>query len=262
MWFKPKRPVDAEEWEWLLAGFQWLGREFPDLDARRLLAVPSNAFFPPSQSRGAERGVELMAQVQAIAGMADWPVQLVPVQPPRRGAVNAVAALQTGSGACGSFRAGRTAEGIPVAEIRYTFDQLDNPAGLVATFAHELAHYLLHTRTHPVPGGDEVEELFTDLTAVWLGFGIFLGNNARYSGHIDEGAGRGWFVSGWQGYLGERMLMTALALSEMLAGRDALAAAPYLKTHLETDLRAAQRYASRRDVPAEMHAVDLAEFGA
>jgi hypothetical protein len=30
MWFRPKRPVDAEEWEWLLAGFQWLEREFPD----------------------------------------------------------------------------------------------------------------------------------------------------------------------------------------------------------------------------------------
>ena len=56
--------------------------------------------------------------------------------------------------------------------------------------------------------------------------------------------------------------MTALALSEMLAGRDPIAAAPYLKTYLETDLRTAHRYATRRDVRAEVDAVDLAEFGA
>jgi hypothetical protein len=262
MWFRPKRPVGPEEWEWLLAGFKWLRREFPELDARRALALPTGEYFPPLTSEGVARGEDLMAQVKAIAGLADWPVRLLPVQPPRRGAVNAVAAFQSDGGACGSFRLGRTAEGLPFAEIRYTLDQLDNPGALVATFAHELGHYLLNTRTSPIPGGDEVEELFTDLTAIWLGFGIFLGNNARYAGHIDEGGGRGWFVSGWQGYLGERMLMTALALSEMLAGRDPAAAAPYLKTYLGSDLRAAHRYALRGDVRAEMDAVDLAEFGA
>jgi hypothetical protein len=262
MLFRPKRPVDAEEWEWLLAGFKWLEREFPELHVHRPLALPTSEFFPSSTTHGPERGEELMTQVKAIAGIADWPVHLVPVQPPRRGAVNAVAALQPGAGACGSFRLGRTDEGIPVAEIRYTLDQLENPAGLIATFGHELAHYLLHTRTNPIPGGEEIEELFTDLTAVWLGFGIFLGNNARYSGHIDEGGGRGWFVSGWQGYLGERMLMTAFTLSEMLAGREPTAAAPYLKTYLESDVRAAQRYAARRDLRAEIEAIDLSDYGA
>ena len=262
MWFKPKCPVDAEDWEWLLASLKWLEREFPELDAERRLALPTREDFPPATTEGAERGEELMGQVKAIAGLADWPVRLMPVAPPRRGAVNSVAALQGDSGACGSFRLARTDEGVPVAEIRYTFDQLDNPAGLVATFAHELAHYLLRTQPNPLPGGEPVEELFTDLTAVWLGFGIFLGNNARYAGHIDEGAGRGWFVSGWQGYLGERMLMTALALSELVAGRDPAEAAPYLKTYLETDLRSAQRYAMRGDLRAELDSVDLAEFGA
>ena len=262
MWFKAKCPVDPEEWEWLLAGLKWLRREFPELDDRRQLALPTSEAFPPSTAAGAERGEELMDQVKAIAGLTDWPVRLLPVAPPRRGAVNSVAALQSGSGACGSFRLERTAEGLPFAEIRYTVDQLDNPAGLVATFAHELAHYLLRTQPNPLPGGDPVEELFTDLTAVWLGFGIFLGNNARYSGHVEEGAGRGWFVSGWQGYLGERMLMTALALSELVAGRDPADAAPYLKTYLETDLRSAERYAARGDVRAELDAIDLADFGA
>jgi hypothetical protein len=262
MLFKPKRPVDAEEWEWLLAGFKWLDREFPELSASRILALPERACFPPLSGETAEQAEQLLGQVQRLAGLADWPVKLIPVAPPRRGAVNAVSALQSGKGACGSFRLVRTDQGLPFAEIRYTFDQLEKPAGLVATFAHELAHYLLATRTNPIPGGDPVEELFTDLTTVWMGFGIFLGNNARYAGHIDEGGGRGWFVSGWQGYLGERMLMTALALSELVAGRDPAVAAPYLKDYLKTDLKMAQRYASRGDLEAEIAGMDLSEFGA
>jgi hypothetical protein len=226
--------------------------------------LPNRDCFPPLTGEGPARGEELLGQVQQLAGMAQpqWPVRLIPVAPARRGPVNNVAALQSDGGACGSFRLARTAEGLPFAEIRYTLDQLHSPAGLVATFAHELAHYLLHMRTNPIPGGDPVEELFTDLTAVWLGFGIFLGNNARYSGHVDEGGGGGWFVSGWQGYLGERMLMTALALNELLADRDPIAAGPYLKRHLETDVRMAQRYASGHNLRAEIAAIDLSEFGA
>jgi len=146
MWFKPKRPVDAEEWEWLLAGFKWLRREFPDLDAGRPLGLPTSEYFPPLACQGVARGEALMDQVKAIAGLGDWPVRLLPVEPPRRGAVNAVSALQSDGGACGSFRVGRTAEGLPFAEIRYTLDQLENPGGLVATLAHELAQDRKTTR--------------------------------------------------------------------------------------------------------------------
>jgi hypothetical protein len=261
MLFGPKRPVDLEEWEWLLAGFKWLAREFPDLSASRTLALPERAYFPALSGEPTAQAEELLGHVKKIAGLANWPVRLIPIEPPRRGQVNNVAALQSEKGACGSFRLMRTTEGLPFAEIRYTLDQLNNAAGLIATFAHELAHYLLHTRTNPIPGGDPVEELFTDLTSVWLGFGIFLGNSARYAGHVDEGGGRGWFVSGWRGYLGERMLMTALVLSELLAERDPAVASPYLKNYLQTDLRMAQRYAARRDLRLEMEAVDLSDFG-
>jgi hypothetical protein len=262
MLFKPKCPVDAEEWEWLLAGFKWLAREFPEREAARRLALPTGEFFPVSRAQGEAAAAHAMDCVKAIAGIADWPVELIAVRRRQTGAVNAVAALQDEKGAAGTFRLARTPEGLPFAEICYTLDQLENRSALVATFAHEIAHYVLHMSRTPFPGGEELEELFTDLTAVWLGFGIFLGNNARYGHHVDEGNGRGWYVSGWQGYLGERMLMTALALSEMLAGRDPLAAGPYLKKHLEADVRSAQRFASRRNLQAELSAIDLADFGA
>jgi hypothetical protein len=58
------------------------------------------------------------------------------------------------------------------------------------------------------------------------------------------------------------MLMTALTLSEMLAGRDPHAAEPYLKTYLASDVRSAHRYAARGDLRGELDAIDLSEFGA
>src|SRR4051794_8649908 len=105
MWFRPKCPVDAEEWEWLLAGFKWLEREFPQLSAGRIIALPTRDYFPPlSSGELTAQGEELLGHVQRLAGLADWPVRLIAVAPPRRGAVNGITALQSEAGACGSFR--------------------------------------------------------------------------------------------------------------------------------------------------------------
>jgi hypothetical protein len=59
-------------------------------------------------------------------------------------------------------------------------------------------------------------------------------------------------------------LVTALAIVERLAGRDPLAAGPYLKDYLEKDLRRAARALAKRhpDMPAAIEAVDLSEYGA
>ena len=44
MLFKHRCPVDADEWEWLLAGFKWLAREFPEREASRRLVLPTSDF--------------------------------------------------------------------------------------------------------------------------------------------------------------------------------------------------------------------------
>ena len=48
------------------------------------------------------------------------------------------------------------------------------PESLISTFAHEFAHYLIHSVDAPTPGGEELEEHATDLVAVFMGFGVFL----------------------------------------------------------------------------------------
>ena len=47
-----------------------------------------------------------------------------------------------------------------------------------ATFAHELARYLVETFEEPAPGGDALLEPAVDIAAVFMGFGLFMANSA------------------------------------------------------------------------------------
>ncbi|WP_428684498.1 hypothetical protein [Sphingopyxis sp.] len=268
--FGPKRPLAAAEWEWQLAGFRWLLDEFGGVEAHRgrMLATPDGACFPDSRLSGDARASELLGQVMAIAGIGDWPARLVMVDGarPHVAVSDRHALAHSGESAAGTFQLVEDGAGGWLAEIVADRGQLEDEGALVATLGHETAHYWMTGTRRVAPGGAECEELLTDLTAVALGFGIFLGNTARYGYHtkddIGTSIGGGWYLSGWQGYLSERALMSALAISETLAGRDPMAAAPYLKRHLAQDLRDAARYVAKRDLISDIMAIDLADYGA
>lgn len=263
--FGPTRPLGRDELEWQLAGFQWVLAEFGGLAAHRetVLANPDGDYFADSKLTGHARAEELFAEVKALAGLELWPTRLVATAPQRgRGQVGDYISLmpETPTIAAGTFEMVEE-EGEWLAVLRYDADLLKEPARLVGTLAHELAHYRLAYSSHSFPGGEAMHELLTDLTAVAMGFGLFLANNARsYSATNLDIGGHKW-ESGWQGYLSERALVTALVISETLAGRDPKEARPYLKPYLAQDLDLAIKYFSRRDVLADVMAIDLADFG-
>lgn len=263
--FGPKRPLGAEEWEWQLAAFRWLLDEFGGLEAHRtgILATPDGDCFPDAVLTGDARAEELLGQIMGIAGIGDWPVRLVmdDGEPNFRPVSQMHAVVPETGKAMGTFQGVDDGQGGWMAEIVASRQLLGDEAALVATLAHEVAHYFLCGTDRPMPGGEDCHELLTDLTAVALGFGIFLGNNARYARHQYADGGGQWFMAGAQGYLSERALMCALAISETLVGRDPMAAAPYLKRHLAADLRDAARYAAKRDLIADIMAIDLADYG-
>lgn len=265
--FGPRRPLSADEWEWQLAAFRWLLDEHGGLAAHRarILATPDGSCFPDSRLTGDARAGELLGQAMAIAGIGDWPVRLVTVDGARTHmpVSERHAVVHAGESAAGTFQLVEDGEGGWLAEIVASRDQLADEAALVATLGHETAHYWMTATRRAAPGGPDCEELLTDLTAVALGFGIFLGNNARYGYHTaaETGQAGGWYLSGWQGYLSERALMCALAISETLADRDPLAAAFYLKPHLAADLKDAARYVATRDIVADIMGIDLADYG-
>lgn len=260
--FGARLPIDEDELEFQLATFKWLGREFgPPAQA---LVLPTKDWFPPSPNRGESRIADLFGQVKAAAGMADWPCEL------RAGAGERPAHVGTGlllrhegaSPPCGTFQLVGE-DGRSKVVITYNTSFAGDTGALIATFAHELGHYLMSSAASDPPGGWELHELHTDLAAVHLGFGLFLANSAKTFGQYQSAGEMGW-SSRWQGYLSEGALVTALAVVERIGGRDPLAATPYLKAYLAKDLAHAAKALGRRypDMPAAVEDVDLSEYGA
>lgn len=260
-WFGPALPIDEDELEWQFATFQWLEREFGSC-AETPLALSTEDWFPSARVAGEGRVRALFEDVKRAAGMEQWPCEL------EAGAVEGPSRLGTAlllrhEGApppCGTFEfVDETGERKVV--ITYNPAMADQIPALIATFAHELGHYLMSTAVTAPPGGWELHELHTDLAAVYLGFGIFLANSARNFSQFQDATEMGW-SSRSQGYLSEGALATALAVFQRLCGRDPLDAAEYLKPYLRTDLTNAARYLAKRhpDVRASVEAVDLSDF--
>lgn len=259
--FGPRLPIDDEELEFQLATFKWLIGQFGPIGETPLV-LPTPDFFPLVGARG-EAGVrEIFEAVRALVGMAEWPCELrvgksdVPID-----AGNAHLLRHQGNPApCGTFEVG---EGLAGRHgiITYNPGMAGDQAGLVATFAHEFGHYLMATAAAPPPGGWELHELHTDLAAVYFGFGVFMANHARSFGHFSTSGGSGWQAS-WRGYLSEGALVTATAIFQRLAGRDPLAAMPFLKDYLRKDLKRAAAALAKKapDMAAAVEAVDLSDF--
>jgi hypothetical protein len=227
MWpFGARLPIDRDELDFQLATFKWLIAQFGPVGDRPLI-VPAEAFFPPAMLRGRAGPREVFEAVRGHAGMADWPCALEAGASDRPIDAGNAHLIRHGGGSapCGTFRIGEGLAGRH-AIISYTPDMAGDPAGLVATFAHELGHYLMATAAADPPGGWDLHELHTDLAAVYLGFGTFLANHARAFSHFGTAAG------------------------------------PYLKPYLAGVLGKADKALRRQapDMAATVAAVDLGEF--
>ena len=259
--FGPKLPIDRDELDWQFATFKWLIEEFGEAESESPLVLPTPDFFPVSEKTGEERVKELFDQVRLHAGLDFLECDLRPGERSRpTQAGNAHLLRHEGPGPpAGTFQVTGGEESRVV--ITYNPDLEQNLPALVATFAHELAHYLMFTAGTAPPGGWELHELHTDLCAVYLGFGIFLANSARSFSQFQSAGEMGWSSSA-QGYLSEGSLVTGTAIAERIAGRDPLQAAPFLKDYLQKDLKNATRALARLhpDVKAAVMATDLSEF--
>jgi hypothetical protein len=94
-------------------------------------------------------------------------------------------------------------------EIKIEENLLTNLPSLIATLAHELAHYKLLGEKRI----DDNDEVLTELTVLIYGLGIFNANSSVIS--LDTWSGTthtGWKVSGGEGYLHYKLHGFALAL--------------------------------------------------
>lgn len=263
MWpFGARLPIDRDELDFQLATFKWLVQEFGPVGDRPLI-LPNPDFFPLTETGVQAATGELFEQVRSHAGMADWPCLLEAGDsdhPLAGGEGIGMGLTITGSAPCGTFRIGEGPEGRH-AIITYNPGMARDRAGLAATFAHEFGHYLMATAERAPPGGWDLHELHTDLTAVYLGFGILLANAARSFETFGTARAAGW-RSSLQGYLSEQALVTATCIFQRLAGRDPAEAAPWLDSHLRGVLKQADRALAKQapDMAAAVAAMHLGEF--
>jgi hypothetical protein len=166
---KPKCFLDASRREWQFETFAWLLRNcggFPKF-VETTLVLPTEDHFPDRGIKGHAGVTALFRRVRDHAGMAEWPCAVEPQTEQRH--------TNTGN-----------TDRIPI--ITYRPDALE-PMALVATFAHELARYLIETFEEPAPGGDGLLEPAMDIAAVFMGFGLFMSNSVVHNAdfHLNEG---------------------------------------------------------------------------
>jgi len=230
MWpFRRKPIVDIDTASWHLENFTWLIEEFgPSTFKNTQLVLPKPGYFKADGERDHGFAIRIFEQVKTYCGMSEWEVDLVVDHNPlaaRTEISHAMVASQ--KHALGTF--GVAGNRI---QISYVPELLQRPDHLIATFAHELSHYLLATARSEPPCEKDEKEFLTDLTAVYLGFGVFLAN-ARFN---FEGLAHGWRIAR-SGYLPEADLIFALALFIEAKGIDPKSALGCLKPHLAAMMR-------------------------
>lgn len=208
--FGKARFLDADLEDWSLDTWAWLMRHLGGMErlSQLPLATPSSEFFPPTDTAGEVRGAYIFETLKTLMGMEDWPCRLEMYERPEANArVGEFWTLESGSLPNGTFR---VEDGEAV--VAYAADLIARPTVLIATFAHELAHYLLASIEADAPGGDDVAiELATDLCVAYAGLGVFGANSAFEFAQHQDAFGQGW-RSAHNGYFSERSWAFSIAV--------------------------------------------------
>ncbi|MDJ0807412.1 MAG: hypothetical protein QNJ78_11315 [Gammaproteobacteria bacterium] len=228
--FEKKALLETASADWLFEAFAWSLENF---DANLFyhhtqLILPTNQFFPGRVDNVDGMANLIFDRVKQYAGVSHWPTRLADQS--SCAILNAPQVEIKG--------ALRGPDGIPdesVTEERrlqipYNPQQINNPEGMIASFAHTLSHYLGQMARTPPPGGVEYWPHITELLAVYLGFGLMFANSAFtfrggcgscYNPHANRDA-----------YLSEREATYALAIFAVLKDVPNASVTGHLKSHL------------------------------
>lgn len=227
--------------------WSWLLRNSGGMDAHldTPLVLPTVDFYPATTLEGHERGKHIFDLTAQHAGMSDWPVELYQHEPEPE-EMPMIGVVQNSGGAAGTYSNDGHGN-----IITYDPEQLDDPLALIATFAHELGHYLNGKFDEPPPGGAELMEPATDVTAAFLGFGVFgLCTSFRHNQWQDPELA-GWSTS-TLGYISESEWALNLAIFCGLRKMDIKSLKPFLKVYLFSELKKATKYLEKNGIVAEI----------
>jgi len=204
-WFKPTCPCDPAAKRWVEDRLKWLSQQFGlHVLLERSIVLPTPEFFPDAWDESPKAVRRLFRRVCTYMEVDPGCVELklfTDRTPGWRTALDPALGIAAGKwqGADQPWQPGI---------VRIERSTLDRPSDLVGTMAHELAHQRLLGEGRADSDAFD-NELLTDLTAVYHGFGIFFANNPRKStGTLGRWPGTNLYRPE---YLSEPMLGYAMA---------------------------------------------------
>jgi len=226
---------------WMFDVYGWSLRNFDASTFRdeTLLVTPSNAHFPGRANNPEEMANLIFERVVAYAGLAHWPLKLLP---PDLCLLEATSTSAIDPRVRGSraLSGGTRGASLPVT---YEPAYVNNPEAMIAVFAHALAHYLGASATEPPPGGTENWPQITELLAVFLGFGLMFANTALV---FPRGGCCGGQAVRRQAYVSQEDITYALAIFAALKGLPQKAVLKHLKKPLHGHFKRAFREVTGR----------------
>ncbi len=210
-WFQPTCPCDPVAKRWVEDRLKWLSEQFGlHILLERPIVLPTAEFFPDHWDGTPRTLHQMFRRVCEYMDVDSDTVELKLYADRSPGSFSHLdSALDPTEGFAAGIWQG-SEEPWQKAVVRIERSTLDRPADLIGTMAHELAHErLLGEKRAERDSFDN--ELLTDLTAVYHGFGVFLANNPRKStGELSHWPGTKLYRPE---YISEPMLGYALALA-------------------------------------------------
>jgi len=231
------------EREWLWSGLeQLIQRRGEDTFLKAPLVIPDDKFFPDRFTPDADGIATLARRLLGYAGLAHLEVSVETYEEEvdvEEVGYDGKASKWSHSGTAAWFAGIEGARALFGANTT----KLGDPLGLVATMAHEVGHAFRHAHKlrHPDRG---LEEKLTDVTTVYLGFGILTtATTARYESRVYGNTGSAWSHSR-QGYLSPGEMSLLLGTQLVLRGYPPGAVRGYTK-HLPANQRSLVQRAMR-----------------
>jgi hypothetical protein len=176
-WFRATCPCDPAAKRWVEDRLRWLSQQFGlHILLERPIILPTPEFFPDPWDGSPKAVRRMFRRVCGYMGVDPDCVELKLFndRTPRSLQMldpSAGFAAGTWSGAEEPWQKGT---------VRLEKGNINRPADLVGIMAHELAHQRLLGEGRTSSDAFD-NELLTDLTAIYHGFGVFLANNPRKS---------------------------------------------------------------------------------
>jgi hypothetical protein len=255
--FKKKSLLNETDESFQIETYRWLLKYFGGNDFYRevKLILPTEEFFPYKVNSPEQAVEKTFEQVKKYAGMEKWPCILEKQQEdPNIEMGETLLVKNVENTPYGTFSVNNNNEAV----ISYNPKLASEPMQMVATFAHELAHYLTSTAPEPPPGGWDNWEFATDIAATFLGFGIFQANSVFNFKQYSSAGVIGWQTSGG-GYLSEAEHSYSLALFLLLKGISPDIAHPYCDGNIQAFLKKSVKELNENSYISELREVEYVE---